>query len=104
MDRSGRVTSMQYTQFLSRPARKESNTGNQNPSNILSPKTILFWSTEEKLYGFKNMEKILPTRLIEKSDSPYPLTYELIDIDNLTYIYKNNPVITAFGLDVEQKL
>ena len=34
------------------------------------------------------MEKILPTRLIEKSDSPYPLTYELRDLDNLTYNYK----------------
>ena len=34
------------------------------------------------------MEKILPTRLIEKSDSPYPLTYELKDLDNLTYNYK----------------
>ena len=73
----------------------ESNTDNQNLNNFLSPKTILFWNTEEKLYGFKNMEKILPTRLIEKSDSPYPLTYELKDLDNLTYIYKGKKYTIA---------
>ena len=73
----------------------ESNTDNQNPNNFLSPKTILFWNTEEKLYGFKNMEKILPTRLIEKSDSPYPLTYELKDLDNLTYNYNGKKYTIA---------
>ena len=73
----------------------ESNTDNQNLNNFLSPKTILFWNTEEKLYGFKNMEKILPTRLIEKSDSPYPLTYELKDLDNLTYNYKGKKYTIA---------
>ena len=66
----------------------ESNVDNQSANKFLSPKTILFWNTEEKLYGFKNMEKILPSRLIEKSDSPYPLTYELKDLENLTYNYK----------------
>ena len=73
----------------------ESNIDNQNLNNFLSPKTILFWNTQEKLYGFKNMEKILPTRLIEKSDSPYPLTYELKDLDNLTYNYKGKKYTIA---------
>ena len=73
----------------------ESNIDNQNLNSFLSPKTILFWNTQEKLYGFKNMEKILPTRLIEKSDSPYPLTYELKDLDNLTYNYKGKKYTIA---------
>jgi len=53
-----------------------------------APKTILFWNTEEKLYGFKNIKEFLPTRLIEKSENPYPLTYELINLDQVTYNYK----------------
>ena len=73
----------------------ESNIDNQNLNSFLSPKTILFWNTQEKLYGFKNMEKILPTRLVEKSDSPYPLTYELKDLDNLTYNYKGKKYTIA---------
>ena len=67
----------------------ESQPGEDLTQIILSPKTILFWNTEEKLYGFKNMKEIFPTSLIEKSDSPYPLTYDLINIENLTYNYKD---------------
>jgi|TARA_B110000438_G_scaffold300816_1_gene354100 CubicO group peptidase (beta-lactamase class C family) len=66
----------------------ESQSSNNTSQINLTPKTILFWSTEEKINGFKNINEIFPTSLIKKSDSPYPLTYELIDIDNLTYIYK----------------
>ena len=55
---------------------------------VLSPKTILFWNTEQKLHGFKNMEDIFPTRLIRKSKNPYPLTYELRSFEGLTYKYK----------------
>ena len=55
---------------------------------VLSPKTILFWNTEQKLHGFKNMEDIFPTRIISKSKNPYPLTYEPRSLDGLTYKYK----------------
>ena len=55
---------------------------------VLSPKTILFWNTEQKLHGFKNMEDIFPTRLIRKSKNPYSLTYEPRSLDDLKYKYK----------------
>ena len=70
----------------------ESQLGDDLPKIILSPKTILFWNTEEKLNGFKNIKKIFPTSLIRKSDSPYPLTYDLINIDNLSYNYKGKKI------------
>jgi len=75
--------------FLSSCIFSSESQSSNNASQInLTPKTILFWSTEEKINGFKNINEIFPTSLIKKSDSPYPLTYELIDIDNLTYNYK----------------
>ena len=52
-----------------------------------APKSILFWNTEEKLLGFKNIQHILPTRLINKSSDPYSLSYQLINLDSLTYRY-----------------
>ena len=55
---------------------------------VLSPKNILFWNTEQKLHGFKNMEDIFPTRLIRKSKNPYSLTYEPRSLDDLKYKYK----------------
>ena len=57
-------------------------------NEVLSPKTILFWNTEQKLHGFKNMEDIFPTRLIRKSKNPYSLTYEPRSLDDLKYKYK----------------
>ena len=49
--------------------------GSENELNSAeAPKSILFWNTEEKLLGFKNIQHILPTRLIKKSPEPYSVT------------------------------
>ena len=62
--------------------------GSENElSSDEAPKSILFWNTEEKLLGFKNIQHILPTRLINKSSDPYSLSYQLINLDSLTYRY-----------------
>mgnify|MGYP001160796914 FL=1 len=61
----------------------------ENLDTADAPKTILFWNTAQKLDGFKNYKEILPTRLVSKSVQPYPLTYNLVDLSNLTYTYKN---------------
>ena len=59
--------------------------GSENElSSDEAPKSILFWNTEEKLLGFKNIQHILPTRLINKSLDPYSLSYQLINLDSLT--------------------
>jgi len=61
----------------------------ENLDTADAPKTILFWNTAQKLDGFKNYKEILPTRLVSKNVQPYPLTYNLVDLSNLTYTYKN---------------
>jgi len=62
--------------------------GSENELNSAeAPKSILFWNTEEKLLGFKNIQHILPTRLIKKSPEPYSFTYQLVNLDSLTYRY-----------------
>lgn len=63
---------------------EDDNLGNQ------PAKTILFWDSDQKLYGFKNMQQFLPTRVVKKSKSPYPLSYNLINLDNLTYEVNGN--------------
>ena len=37
------------------------------------PEKMLFWTPEQKVSGFRNMEKLYPTRRIGASDSPLPL-------------------------------
>ena len=61
----------------------------ENLDTADAPKTILFWNTAQKLDGFKNYKEILPTRLVSKNVQPYPLTYNLVDLSNLTYTYKD---------------
>ena len=52
--------------------------------------SILFWDTEKKIEGFKNIRELLPTRIINKSDYPLSLSYELNDFSDISYRYKNN--------------
>ena len=66
--------------FLSFGSENEPNSGE-------APKSMLFWNTEEKLFGFKNIQHILPTRLIKKSSEPYSFTYQLVNLNSLTYRY-----------------
>jgi CubicO group peptidase (beta-lactamase class C family) len=50
-----------------------------------NPAQILFWSPEQQLYGYKNIDKIYPTRNVSASSSPYPLTAAPRDLLSLTY-------------------
>ena len=52
--------------------------------------SILFWDTEKKIEGFKNIRGLLPTRIINKSDYPLSLSYGLDDFSDISYRYKNN--------------
>ena len=50
--------------------------------------SILFWDKYEKLSGFKNGYKFVPSRVISKSSEPYPLNYLLLDFSEINYKYK----------------
>ena len=47
--------------------------------------SILFWDTEKKIEGFKNIRELLPTRIIKKSDYPLSLSYGLDDFSDISY-------------------
>ena len=57
-------------------------------SQISPEDTILFWNKYEKLSGFKNGYKFVPSRVISKSSEPYPLNYLLLDFSKINYKYK----------------
>ena len=46
------------------------------------PENILFWTPEQKVAGFRNQDRLAPTRAIPASDSPYPLVENTRDIGN----------------------
>ena len=51
--------------------------------------SILFWDREQKINGFRDGYKFVPSRIIKKSTNPYPLDYQLLDFSDVTYRYRN---------------
>jgi CubicO group peptidase (beta-lactamase class C family) len=49
----------------------------------------LFWTYEQKVAGFRNMEKIGPTRLIAAGSHPYPLPRNETDLGNVAFMHEH---------------
>lgn len=47
--------------------------------------SILFWSEQERRIGFRNLQRIYPTRALPASPSPHPLGERPQDLSSLTY-------------------
>jgi CubicO group peptidase (beta-lactamase class C family) len=43
----------------------------------------LFWEPEQQVAGYRNSDKIFPTRTIQAGGSVYPLPYELVDLNDV---------------------
>ena len=50
-----------------------------------SPEEILFWTPEQQVAGYRNINKILPTRAIKAGKSVYPLPVKLAGLDELQF-------------------
>jgi len=46
---------------------------------------ILSWTPEQQLRGYRNIDKIYPTRPIPASDNPYPLPQRPVDLSGMRY-------------------
>lgn len=49
----------------------------------------LFWTYKQKLAGFRNMEKIGPTRLVQAGGQAYPLTNNERELGGVTFTHEN---------------
>jgi len=52
-----------------------------------SPEEILFWTPDQQVAGYRNINKILPTRAIKTGKSVYPLPVELAGLDVLRFAF-----------------
>jgi len=68
------------------PADDEKNLGTQLNS--------LFWTPLQQVAGYRNMEKIFPTRIIRAGDSTYPLPYDKVDLSNVLVQYEDTSLTT----------
>ncbi len=50
---------------------------------------VLRWTPEQQLRGYRNMDKIYPTRAIPASPNPYPLPERFVDLTGLSYEFED---------------
>ncbi len=53
---------------------------------------IMFWSTPQKVAGFRNMPRLTPTRSIAAGADPYPLPYKLADLSEFSFTFEGTEV------------
>lgn len=58
-------------------------------ANFGQAENQLFWTFEQKVAGFRNMEKIAWTRYVPAGEDPYPLPREEKDLSGVTFTYAN---------------
>lgn len=54
-------------------------------ANFGHPDSVLFWNPDQQLAGFRNYDRLFPTRTIAASDSVLPLAVQLRDVSQLRY-------------------
>jgi CubicO group peptidase (beta-lactamase class C family) len=50
-----------------------------------TPDSLLFWRGEQQLAGYRGIDEVFPTRVIEAGDDPYPLPSRPVDFSQLTF-------------------
>ena len=48
-----------------------------------SADNVLFWEPEQQVAGYRNADKIFPTRTIQAGGSVHPLPYQLVDLNDV---------------------
>ena len=50
------------------------------------PEEELFWTLEQKVSGYRNMDKITWTRIVPAGDNPYPLSRAEVDLGDVMIV------------------
>lgn len=58
------------------------------------PQEFLFWSPEQQVAGYRNIDKVFPIRTIVAGGTPFPLPVELMDLDDVQ-VRHNDVVMTV---------
>ncbi len=66
------------------PAEDEAHFGDIN--------NVLFWTTPQKVAGFRNMQRLTPTRTVKAGENPYKLPYEFVDLSSWSFKYQDTEV------------
>ena len=66
-------------------AAESAESGNPDAANFGERGQILFWTPEQQVAGYRNIDQIADARWIRASDDPYPLAPAPRDLSSVTY-------------------
>jgi CubicO group peptidase (beta-lactamase class C family) len=71
--------------------------------HFAAPDNVLFWTPEQQVAGYRNSDRIFPTRTIRAGDSVYELAYELADLNDVE-VKLNDATMTVDEYFVRQSV
>ena len=63
------------------------------------PEQLLFWTPQQQVAGYRNMDRIVPVRWIRAGDKPLPLPERLLDLDAVPVAHDGGQATVADILD-----
>jgi len=81
----------------------DTESANADAANFGRGDQQLFWNFEQKVAGFRNMDKIDPTRLVPAGDNPYPLSKDETDLGPVEFTF-NDAILTINEYVERQKV
>jgi len=72
-----------------------------DPDFFGAPEDILFWTPEQQVAGYRNMDKLVPVRWVRAGDQPLLLPEKPVDLDPV--LLANDPDGMTVGKYLEQK-
>jgi len=72
-------------------------------SHLGPPGSMLFWTPEQQVAGYRNMDKVFLTRIIAAGGAPLELSEQWVDLDEVQIPYKDG-ILTMEGYFVRQNV
>jgi len=63
-------------------------------SHLGRPDKLLFWTPEQQVAGYRNMDKVFPTRIIKAGGKPSAMPEHRVDLDDVQISYEDGRLTT----------
>ncbi len=58
-------------------------------SHLGQMNNFLFWAPEQQVAGYRNIDKVFPTRIISAGGSPYGLPEQMVDLNDVQISFED---------------
>ncbi len=66
----------------------------EDVSHLGKANNFLFWAPEQQVAGYRNIDKVFPTRIISAGGSTYGLPEQMVDLDDVEISFEDKVLTT----------